>query len=530
MTYFQDEDGTRTPLPAQNIDTGAGLERLAWVLQDVRSVYETDELREHRRTVASNVAGRPYDPVEAPEVARALRSITEHSRAFAFLVNDGVLPGERGPRLCVASRAAARGLLRPHHRPARAVPRAHRRRRHRGIARATIRSSPASATFIRRVAGTEEARFQATLARGLELLDEVLGARAASKRIPGRDMFVLYDTHGLPPELTLEVAAPHGYEVDARASSAEMAAQRVRSRAARPPMRRATTTLRQRYAPLGLDTRLRRVRGVAGAVHGGRRDSSGANASSDSRPGRAARCVLAATSFYPEGGGQVGRPRRDRYARRALPRRRHAASTATSSCTWVRSPKAPSPLGEAAESRVDPEWRAGSQRNHTATHLLHAALRRHLGSHVRQAGSYVGPDRLRFDYTHPEAPSAEELRAVQRAGERARARRHRAARPSSCRTRRRSSAARIAFFEDRYTADVRMVEYCEAFGHNPAHRHTAECYSRELCGGTHLHSTGQVGLFQIVSDTSIGAGLRRIEAVTGPEAERTRRGALGRRK
>ncbi|HJM76176.1 MAG TPA: DHHA1 domain-containing protein, partial [Dehalococcoidia bacterium] len=154
-------------------------------------------------------------------------------------------------------------------------------------------------------------------------------------------------------------------------------------------------------------------------------------------------------------------------------------------------------------------------RNHTATHLLHAALRSVLGSHVRQAGSYVGPDRLRFDYTHPESPGAEALREVQRLVN-ARIRDDISQQTEELPYEEAIERGAIAFFEDRYSTNVRVVEYCEARGHSHA---PGECFSRELCGGTHLQSTGQVGSLQLVADSSIGAGLRRIEAVTGPDAE-----------
>ena len=179
--------------------------------------------------------------------------------------------------------------------------------------------------------------------------------------------------------------------------------------------------------------------------------------------------------------------------------------------------------GEPAEARVDAAWRAGSRRNHTATHLLHAALREVLGQHVRQAGSLVAPDHLRFDYTHPQAPSAAELREAQRLVN-ARIRDDIAQETFILPYEEAIDRGAIAFFEDRYAAEVRMVEYCEARaasgGAASAHRHTPACFSRELCGGTHLHSTGGVGNFVISGDSSIGAGLRRIEALTGPEAER----------
>jgi alanyl-tRNA synthetase len=241
--------------------------------------------------------------------------------------------------------------------------------------------------------------------------------------------------------------------------------------------------------------------------------------------------VLAATSFYPEGGGQVG----DRGEIVTPTGRFQVDDTQGFGDVIVHFGgvlEGAVGADEAARALVDGEWRLGSQRNHTATHLLHAALRSILGTHVRQAGSYVGPDRLRFDYTHPEAPSGEQLRTVQRlvnAKVREDIRRETLELPYEAAIDR----GAIAFFEDRYTSAVRVVEYCEVahedhHGHGEhdhthygAHEdHGAGCFSRELCGGTHLTSTGQVGILQLVSDSSIGAGLRRIEAVTGPEAER----------
>ncbi len=538
MAYFQDEDGNRTPLPAQNIDTGAGLERLAWVLQQGASVYDTDEL--HRLvTAVAGIAGRAYDPSELPDVARALRSMAEHSRAIAFLVNDGVLPANEG-RGYVLRRELRRALYFAHtiglREPflERAVDFAI------DVSLAHYPGLAEQRDFIRRIAGTEEARFQATLTRGLDLLHEVVAREQASKRIPGHDMFVLYDTHGLPPELTREVAAGLGFTVDEDEFEAEMAAQRERSRgeqfggdgeddrAARYVALAASLGIESRfegYETMEVDSTV-----VAVLTEGARADHL--------ETGQRGDVVLAATSFYPEGGGQVG----DRGEIVTPTGRFGVEDTQRFGELIVHSGavlEGAIGSGQPAQAVVERDWRLGSARNHTATHLLHAALRLLLGTHVRQAGSYVGPDRLRFDYTHPEAPSAETLRAVQRlvnARVRDDIRRETLELPFDQAIER----GAIAFFEDRYAANVRVVEYCavpsDAHGHGGAphehggHRgdhehdtrdgHDGACFSRELCGGTHLHSTGQVGLFQIVSDGSIGAGLRRLEAVTGPEAER----------
>ena len=513
MVYDRDDRGELSALPAQNIDTGAGLERIAWVLQGGRSVYDGDELSA-AVAAASDASGRAYDIDESPAVGRALRSIAEHSRAIAFLVNDGVLPGNEG-RGYVLRRVLRRAVYFGHQIGLR-EPFIGR------VIEAAIDASIAfypeldgQRQFIKRIAGVEEERFQATLQRGLELLDEVIEREGETKRIPGRDMFVLYDTHGLPPELTREVATSHGYAVDDEGFESEMAAQRERSRGEMAGAGEGDERA-QRYAALGLASRFdghetitvqsRIISLIAGGGGNAERLESGSEGE----------LVLEATSFYPEGGGQVGdrgeivtpdgRFRVDdtqRFADAIV----HLGTVAEGAVA----------AGESAEARVDPEWRAGSMRNHTATHLLHAALRQVLGTHVRQAGSYVGPDHLRFDYTHPEAPQEESLREIQRIVN-AKVRDDIERETLEMTFEAAIDRGAIAFFEDRYSANVRVVEFCEAHGHG--HEHGFACFSRELCGGTHLHSTGQIGQFVVGSDSSIGAGLRRIEALTGAGAER----------
>ena len=512
MAFDLKADGTMEPLPAQNIDTGAGLERVAWVLQGARSAYETDQLR-GVLAAAEAASGRGYDPDGAPDDARALRVITEHARAAAFLIEDGVLPGNEG-RGYVLRRVLRRAVYFGHLLGVRDPFLA-------GVADAAIEASrdayPALGEhrdFIVGVIGDEERRFQAALARGLELLEQVIEREAASRRVPGRDMFVLYDTHGLPPELTIEVAAARGYEVDQAGFDAEMAAQRERSRG-EGGFEVYGDDEAGRYAGLGLSSEfvgydaLTAASEVAAIV-----TDDGAVERLDA--GRAGEVVLPRTTFYAESGGQVG----DR-GEIVTPsgRFRVEDTQAFGGAVIHRGEVAEGAIavGEAAEARVDAAWRAGCRRNHTATHLLHAALRQVLGAHVRQAGSLVAPDRLRFDYSHPQAPTADELREAQRIVN-AKVREDIAQETSILPYEEAIDRGAIAFFEDRYAADVRMVEYCEARG--GGHEHTSECFSRELCGGTHLRSTGALGNFVVVADSSIGAGLRRIEALSGPEAER----------
>ncbi len=510
MTYYREEDGTRTDLPAANIDTGAGLERLTSVLTGNKNVYETDELRQIV-AVAENLSGRTYDPDENPEVAFALRAMTEHARALAFLVTDGVLPSNEG-RGYVLRRLLRRAVYFAHKIGVRDPFLA-------ALASAAIDRSKAAnpaleeqREFIKRIATVEETRFRQTLERGLDLLGEIMAREQESRRIPGRDAFVLYDTHGLPLELTLEMALGAGYDVDRAGFEAEMAAQRERSRGEEQFTNREDDRA-QRYAAMDLDSVFM---GYGAVTH----ESAITHVSPATiEEGQSGEVVLAETPFYPEGGGQVG----DRGTIRTETGVFEVQDTQRYGGAIVHLGVVTSGMIEAngsaaAQATVDAARRLDTARNHTATHLLHAALRSVLGTHVRQAGSYVGPDRLRFDYTHPEAPSEAERRRFQAiVNQKIRA----DIRSATFELEYQEAMDRgaIAFFEDRYTERVRMVEYCDSRGLDPEHRHTAECYSRELCGGTHLDSTGQIGAFVIVSDTSIGAGLRRIEALTGFGAE-----------
>jgi alanyl-tRNA synthetase len=512
MTYFQDEAGEKTPLPAQNIDTGAGLERVAAVVQGVRTVYETDELR-GVLAEAEAVTGRRYDPDGAPEVARALRAITEHARACAFLVADGVLPSNDG-RGYVLRRVIRRAVYFGHtvgldepffERLVGAAIEA---------GRVAYPDLGEQAAFIRRIAAAEEARFQATLVRGLELLEQVIErageAVDGARTLPGREMFALYDTHGLPPELTREVAQERGLAVDEAGFEREMEAQRERSRGITGSV---TVTVapnaKMAYYPrsefIGYDS-LSADGQVGSLVEGERGVSTLAG-------GIRGELVLDLTSFYPEGGGQVG----DRGEIVTAGGRFRVDDTQRLGDAIVHRGEVVEgeiALHDAARTLVDEEWRTGSQRNHTATHLLHSALRSVLGSHVRQGGSLVAPDRLRFDYTLPEAPPADALRRVQRMVNE-RVRHDIPSRTVELPYDEAIDRGAIAFFEDRYMSEVRVVEYCDPHDHDEQ-----GCWSSELCGGTHLPSTGRVGSFVIVSDASIGSGLRRIEALTGPEAER----------
>jgi alanyl-tRNA synthetase len=510
MTYFQHPDGSRTPLPAKNIDTGAGLERMAVVLQGVRSVYETNLFAPiiHR---IEELCGHRYG--EDPAVDRAMRIVAEHTRAAAFLIGDDktpVLPSneERG--------YAVRRVLR------RAV---YYGRHYLGLDRpfmAEVTNAAvetmggaypelrAQSEFALRIIQPEEERFEETLSRGEDLLDEVV-ERAKTARlneIPTAEVFLLHDTYGFPMELTREIARERGFTVDEEGFQREMEKQRERGRAAAKFGAEGSTDAypsmeglaELEIAFLGYET-LTSETTVVGLLAGGSQVESAAE-------GEAVEVVLRETPFYAEAGGQVG-DRGEIVGPHGLVRVEDTQRAAERLIVHRgRVVEGRIAVNDAVVAQVDAARRHDTMRNHTATHLLHAALRRVLGTHVRQAGSLVTPDRLRFDFTHVEALKPDELAAVQSlANDRIRA-------DLPVRTRQSSfddamAEGVLAFFDEKYGDVVRIVETKE----------NGERFSAELCGGTHCSSTGQIGLCLIVGESSIGAGMRRIEALTGRGAE-----------
>jgi len=509
MTYYQAEDGSRTPLPKKNIDTGAGLERWAVVLQGKETVYETDLFAPVIAEVERQT-GRRYQEDEA--TTRAIRVVAEHARAAAFLIADGVMPSNegRGYVLRRVLRRAVYFLSRLHHghgagsmleRIAAAVI---------DVMGAAYPDLADRGGFVLRVLAHEEEKFAQTLERGAELLDQMVEEERAggSDLLPGDRVFLLHDTFGLPRELTAELARERGLRIDDAGFEREMAAQRERARAAtkfefeeeRLRAYRELAHIRTRF--LGYE-RLTAETTVAGLI-----GPSGVADSAEA--GEDVELVLLETPFYAEGGGQVGdtgwiasptgrvRIQDTQAAAEGLVVHRGRVEEG-----WIA-------VNDVVTASVDGEKRLATMRNHTATHLLHAALRRVLGTHVRQAGSLVAPDRLRFDFTHIGGVKAEELREVQRlVNEKIRQDVEVGWRYAPYQQAVEEGA--MALFGEKYGDEVRVVEVCEP--------EADACFSRELCGGTHCLRTGQIGLFLIVSEGSIGSGLRRIEALTGAAAE-----------
>ncbi|MDE2884879.1 MAG: alanine--tRNA ligase [Chloroflexota bacterium] len=496
--FYQAVDGTRTDLPAPGIDTGMGLERITAIMQGVTSAYETDLLAPIRRRV-EELSGRTYR--QDPDDDFAIHVVTEHARSATFLIADGVVPANEG-RGYVLRRVIRRGI---------------RFARRLGIEAGFLpeiaapvieRFSPLypelreHERFVLKTLESEEERFYDAIALGTPVLEECI---ARGGTISGADAFRLYDTFGFPLELTQEMAREHGLEVDVEGFTRAMEEQRERGRAAarfgggREELRVYEALDVRETAFLGYD-RVETDTVVAAILRDG-------GPVQRAESGERVEVVLRETPFYPEGGGQVG-----------------DTGTIAASGGSVRVSDAQKPLGElivheaevvkgaiavgeAVHAAVDAERRLDVARNHTATHLLHAALRDVLGSHVRQAGSLVAPDRLRFDFTHVSAVSREELSEIER-------RINESVRGDlplvkDERTYREATAnGALAFFGERYGDRVRTVQIGE----------TAPV-SFEVCGGTHLERTGQIGAFRVVGESSVGTGVRRIEAVTGRGGE-----------
>ncbi|HTZ63391.1 MAG TPA: alanine--tRNA ligase [Solirubrobacteraceae bacterium] len=549
MQYDQDPHNQLSPLPTRNIDTGLGLNRLAAILQRKDSVFDTDQFQP-LIDLGRELSGRSR-PTTEDEDLRALRILADHSRGMSFLIADGVVPSneDRGYVLRRLTRRAIVQARRLGMDPGFLVRYATVVRELMADAYPELHDQRAA---IERWLSAEEDSFGRTLAQGTRLLDELVArARDESRTtISAADAFQLHDTYGFPFDLTLELLSEQGMGVDHPAEFERlMDEQRARSRAHAaqagagtgaeaaielaaaldegPPTRftgyetelQPTSVVAIEEVPLGGPQR----GGDAGAAEGGEdraedavdgdararaRDGSDAGDRGGNEAGDRVRLLvkLAESPFYSAGGGQVSDG--------------GVIECASGDCSarvenvirvgqdWI--PEVVLERGtlgkdEPVLARVDHAARRATERNHTATHLLHAALRERLGPHVRQAGSYVGPDKLRFDFTHAGALSAEELRDVEDAVNA----RVADGQPVRAITTTLDEARRLgamALFGEKYGDVVRMVQIGDG------------SYSRELCGGTHVRNTAEIGPFVVTRETSSAANVRRIEALTGAAA------------
>jgi alanyl-tRNA synthetase len=497
MQFDRDASGRLNPLPKPSIDTGAGLERLAAIVQGVRSNYDTD-LFQPILLRAQELSGVALG--SDPEKDVSLRVVADHARACAFLVGDGVLPSNEGRGYVlrrILRRAARHGVLlgleRPFlHRVADAVIDE--------MAGAYPELAERRAYITDRVAREEE-RFLETLSKGLALLEEEI-RRVKEHRgttLPGEVVFKLYDTFGFPLDLTADILRGHRLELDQARFDAAMDEQRERARAAWKGS--GETAVEEIYGRLAseLATTFRgyetlELRSVVRALLRAGRPVELA------REGETVELVSDETPFYAESGGQVG----DRGVIETPGGRMEVHDTQRPSGGLVvhrgKVVAGEIRLQEHARLAVDAEARAATVRNHSGTHLLHAALRRVLGPQAMQKGSLVAPDRLRFDFTH-DAPLGDA--EIERIEDLVNGWIERDA-PAEVRLMpypQAIEAGAIAIFEEKYGDEVRVIRFGD--------------FSTELCGGTHARATGEIGLLKVLGETGIAAGVRRIEALTG---------------
>ncbi len=490
MQYDRDQEGRLNPLPRPSVDTGMGLERLAAVMQGVHSNYDIDLFR----SLIEAVAGLTEDPSACDPVS--LRVIADHIRSCAFLVTDGVVPSNEGRGYVL--RRIIRRAVRHGSRLGLTGPFFYR------LVDPLIEQMgeaypelPAARDYVMRVLKQEEERFAETLEHGLRHLEEAL-AQVQGGELPGETVFRLYDTYGFPVDLTADIARERGVRLGMEGFERQMAAQRERARAAGQFDAAFGERLEiEAQSEFTGYERLEQSSRVVALYRDGRPVDS-------LQEGEQGAVVLDATPFYGESGGQVGdsgelRSADTRFQVSDTRRESGGVNLHLGSVT-----SGTLKLGDRLEARVDAQRRRDIACHHTATHLLHAALRQVLGEHVTQKGSLVEPQRLRFDFSHFEPLDEAQLAAIERlVNARIRANLPVETRIMSLQEAR--AAGAMALFGEKYGARVRVLSIGD--------------FSIELCGGTHAARSGDLGLFKIVAESGIAAGVRRIEAVAGARAE-----------
>ena len=506
------EDGTLAPLPTKNIDTGLGLERTAAIMQGVQSNYETDVLRS-LVAVGEKLSGKTYDgnmipgalPPEQAKIDLSLRICADHSRSVSFMIADGILPSNEG-RGYVLRRLLRRAVMHGHTLGIEGPFLCEYFAKVIELMGHVYPEIVDNRELVESVIRSEEERFGRTLRTGQAYLEEALTYLADGDELPGDAAFMLHDTYGFPVEVTQEICADRGISVDMEGFEECMAQQRERARAAtKDDAEAAWSTYGSVQADIlketgatkfvGYDKVVSKARILALVKDGQRVASLG--------EGEEGEIVLDTTPFYAEMGGEVG----DTGYITTSDSRAVVVDTKAPekglTCHYVKVESGRMIENEAVEASVDAERRARITRNHTGTHILHAALRTVLGEHVNQAGSYVGPDRLRFDFTHFQGLTRDEIREVEAL---ANAEIMKATPLHIYETSLDEARASgvTALFGEKYGETVRVVE--------------ASDFSRELCGGCHVGNTAEIGFLKITSEGSVGANVRRIEAVTSYDA------------
>ncbi|MFP3869498.1 MAG: alanine--tRNA ligase, partial [Syntrophobacteria bacterium] len=501
MQFNRRDDGSMEPLPAPSIDTGAGLERIAAVVQNVPSNYDIDLFQEIIGVI-EHLSGHAHG--RSPEKDVSIRVIADHGRAATFLISDGVMPSNEGRGYVlrrIIRRAVRHGRLLGIEEP-------FLHRVAEGVIAAMGDTYPGigkNRNYIQVALTNEEKSFISTLERGLSRLQDEVDKllKSGSRFFPGEIIFKLYDTYGFPIDIVMDMAREQDFEVDEEGFDRLMAEQRQRSRAAfkvsgvmetsealKSLAAQGVTTVFTGYERTEDESVIVALLSEQGAV-------------SQVNAGQRMDVLCEKTPFYGEAGGQVGDTgfiKGDGFTLRVETTQKVPGDLLVHTCEVV---EGTARVGDRVSLAVDRQRRKATERNHTATHILHHILRKVLGDHVRQQGSYVGPDRLRFDFSHGEALTPEQLATIEQlVNERIRENEDLNAQITDMDTAVAQGA--MALFDEKYGDQVRMISIGD--------------YSTELCGGTHSDQTGDIGLFKITGESSVAAGIRRIEAVTGKAA------------
>ena len=499
--YNGEEDGSMTPLPKKNIDTGMGLERIAAIMQGVQSNFDTDVLH-GLIEVGEKLSGRTYGENEADDMA--LRVMADHSRAVTFMIGDGILPSNEG-RGYVLRRLLRRAVMKGNLLGIEGLFLNNYIERIMDVMGSVYPELIENRKLICNVVEKEEERFGATLRQGRAYLAESLAA-LEGKTLSGKTAFVLHDTYGFPLEVTQEICEEQGIAVDTDEFAVCMQEQRERARAAtKDDAEAAWSTYDGSMAAIleavgstdfvGYGKNQADAQVLALIKDGKRVLRLGA--------GESGGIVLDKTPFYAEKGGQVGDTGMmyapDTQVKVFDAQEPEKGLIVHSVCVEEGTVEE----GASLRASIDVLRRERIRRNHSATHILHWALRQVLGDHVKQAGSFVAPERLRFDFTHFEAVSREQLDEVERLANQKIMENHRVSTYETSLTQAREQGV-TALFGEKYGEFVRVVDM--------------DNFSQELCGGTHVSATGEIGFVKIVSEQSVAAGMRRIEAVTSFDA------------
>ncbi len=501
MQFNRKEDGSMEPLPAPSIDTGAGLERIAAVLQKVPTNYDIDLFHEIVGRI-EQISGHAHG--SDPEKDISIKVIADHGRAATFLIGDGIMPSNEG-RGYVLRRVIRRAVR---HGRLLGIEKHFLHQVADGVIAAMSDTYPDIAknkSYIQMALTNEERSFSSTLDRGLGKLQEEVDklTKAGSQVFPGDSIFKLYDTYGFPIDIVMDLARDHEFEVDEAGFDQLMAEQRQRSRAAFKisGVMETSEALQQLVA-----------QGVTTAFTGYDRTEDQSvilalltedGAVNEASEGQKVEVVCKETPFYGEAGGQIGDTGRISgmgFTLEVETTQRTPSDLLVHVCEVLQGTVQ---VGEEVTLAVDKEKRNATERNHTATHILHYVLRSVLGDHVKQQGSYVGPDYFRFDFSHGEAITYEQLSTIEKLVTQ-KIIENEDIRADVTDMETANAQGAMALFDEKYGDQVRMISTGE--------------YSKELCGGTHSHHTGDIGPFKITGESSVAAGIRRIEAVTGTGA------------